>query len=260
MKRAISSFISLISVFIILAFAAYGAFWFYVAGQVTKTLDDIWANQQEYGIIIAGDQPTASGFPAPPKFVFSGSITDRNGVIYAAPQFIFQGFPVETQAVTLSAPKGLDLSGPVFKTPVHIDTLLLKLRIPRNFPARFDHPTLAQWRTMGGTLPIEKIQVTRDTLKLDGEGFLNLDENLQLLGLINVKLSGLDDLLNEMTRNGSLGEKQALMGQSLINLMSHKDETTGETAVNTRLTIQEGGIFIGPFRAASFPQWKWDIR
>ncbi len=258
MKRIIGSLISIISALIILAFIAYGVFWVYVAGQMTKALDTIWNGQEEYQIVIDGEQPAITGFPAAPKAVFSGSVTDRNGFTYAAPEFSYQGFSFPTQAITIAAPQGMDFSGPVLKTTIHIDDFFLRIRLPANFPNRYDRVTLAAWREQGGNVPVEELRIYRSSVKLDGEGYITLDQTLQPEGEIKVKVSGLDDLIHEFVQNGSLGEKQAIMAQSLLNLMSHKDETTGINAINTALRVQSGGIYLGPMRIASVPEWKWE--
>lgn len=258
MKSFFQNLISLISILIILAFIAYGVFWFFVSNEMSKALDRVWANQEEYLITINGEKPNVTGFPASPKITFSGNIVDRNGLTYSAPEFTYQGFTVPSQAVTFKAPQGFDFSGPVFKTIVHLDNFLLKVRIPADYPNRFDAQTLSAWQKRGGTLPIENLEIARGSLKLTGDGYLNLDPKLQPAGLITVTVSGLDDLLNELVQNGTMGEKQALMAQSLINLMSQKDPETGVNAITTGIRIQEGGVFLGPLRVASLPEWKWE--
>lgn len=258
MKKLFHNLISLISGLIILAFIAYGGLWIYVAQQMTRTLDTIWASQEEYLISIDALQPTITGFPAPPKAVFSGSLTDRNRFTYASPELSYQGFSFPTQAITINAPQGLDFSGPILKASVHLDNFFLRVRLPADFPNRYDRKTLEAWRLNGGTLPIESLKISRSSVKLEGDGYLTLDETLQPEGEIKVIVSGLDDLIQELAKNKTIGEKQAIMAQSLLNLMSQKDETTGISAITTALRIQQGGIFLGPMRVASVPEWKWE--
>ncbi|PZP55797.1 MAG: hypothetical protein DI586_05715 [Micavibrio aeruginosavorus] len=258
MKKIIGSLISVISALIILAFIAYGIFWIYVAGQMTKTLDTVWNHQEEYQITIDGEQPGITGFPAPPKATFSGSITDRNGFSYSSPEFSYQGFSFPTQSITIAAPQGMDFSGPIFKTTIHLDDFLLRVRLPADFPSRYDRQTLSAWRSKGGNIPIESLRIYRSSVKMEGEGYVTLSQTLQPEGEIKVKVSGLDDLLHEFVQNGTIGEKQAIMAQSLLNLMSQKDETTGVSAINTALRIQDGGVYLGPLRVAAIPEWKWE--
>ncbi len=257
MNRHLQNLVTLISSLVILAFIVYGVIWVLIAREMTRNLDDIWNNQERYRIVIAGNEPAITGFPAPPTITFSGSVTDRNGLIYASPAFIYRGFPLPTQAITLEAPQGIDFSGPVLRTPVHLDMLKLRVRIPAGFPTKFDATTIRAWQQQGGTLPVEDLEVLRGSLKLDGSGYLNLDEKLQPSGMLTVKLTGIDDLLNELVANKTIGEKQALMAQSLLNLMSQKDTATGETSITTGIRIQSGGVFLGPLRVASLPEWRW---
>ena len=258
MKRFFYNLISLISALIILAFMIYGGVWIYTAQQMTKTLDNIWASQEKYLITINAEQPAITGFPAPPKAVFSGSLTDKNGFTYSSPEFSYQGFSFPTQAITVQAPQGLDFSGPIFKATVHLDNFLLRLRLPADFPNRFDQETLAAWRMKGGTLPVEKIELARASVQLEGDGYLTLDDKLQPEGEIKVKVSGLDDLLYELVQNKTIDAQKATMAQRLLNLMSQKDEASGVSAIHTALTIRESGVFLGLFRVATIPEWKWE--
>ncbi len=258
MKKFTHNFISLVSALIILAFIAYGIFWAVVAREMNRHVADIWNNQDRFQIVIDGERPAVTGFPAPPKLVFSGSLTDRNGMIYAAPEAVYQGFPLPGLPMTFTTPQGMDFSGPVLRQPVHLDYFLLSVRIPRDLPPEFDRASLHVWQQAGGALPVEDLRVRRASLNLSGTGYLNLDNDLQPSGLITTKLSGLDDLLNEFTANGTIGEKQAMMAQSLLNLMAQKDPATGDMTITTGVRIQSGGVFLGPLRVASLPKWRWD--
>lgn len=257
MKKALSISVNTVSVIIILAFAAYTGIWFYFAWRMQEQIDSVWSNQERYLIVINGEKPGVTGFPAPPKVVFAGSVTDANGLLYQSPEFIFRGFPLPTQALSLEAPQGLTFSGPVLKIPVHLNYFRFKIRVPADFPYRFDAETLKAWQRSGGSLPVETLEITRDTLRLKGDGYLNLDDDLQLAGTLSVQLAGLDDLLNELAANGTIQEKQVLIAQSLLNFVSKTDETTGESFVKTGITLQQGGVFLGPLRVATLPEWNW---
>jgi len=258
MKKFLSRLLTISSVLIILAFLIYAGFWFYIAQQMNRTVAAIWLQQAEHAIRISGNAPKATGFPAAPKLVFTGSVTDKNGNIYSSPEFIFQGFPVQTQALRLRAPKGLDFSGSVFHKPVHLDNFDLQIRIPYGFPPRMDRHNLQIWQKAGGTIPVERIEIRRSTLHLSGEGYLTLDDELQPAGAISAELTGLDDLLNELVRDGTIGRQQAHLAQAFINLLSTQNNEKGEQALASGINIENGNVYFGPIKAATLPQWTWE--
>lgn len=258
MKKFIRILINTLSVLIILSFIVYSIAWFAIAHEMQKQVDNIWASQEKLLIYFQGDKPEVKGFPAPPEIRFAGSLTDRNGMIYQSPEFIYRGFPLPTQLMTLEAPQGISFSGPFLRLPVDLNYFKLAIRLPANFPGQFDAETIREWQRIGGSIPVEELQIIKGSLILEADGYVQLDANLQPEGTLTAKVTGLDDLLNELTANGTIPEKQALMGQSLLNLMSQKDEQTGVTSVNVGVRIQDGGVFLGPLRVATFPEWKWE--
>lgn len=258
MKKFFRILVNTLSVLIILAFIVYSIAWFAIAREMQKQVDNIWASQEKLLVYFQGDKPEVTGFPSLPEIKFSGSLTDRNGLVYQSPEFIYRGFPLPTQRMTLEASQGISFSGPLLRLPVELNYFKLAIRLPANFPGQFDAETIREWQRVGGSIPVEELRIVKAGLILEADGYVQLDTNLQPEGTLTAKVTGLDDLLHELTANGTIGEKQALMGQSLLNLMSQKDDQTGVTSVNLGIRIQDGGIFLGPLRVASLPGWKWE--
>ena len=258
MKKFFSRLISFLSIVIIAAFAAYTAFWFYVAGQLNNTATDIWTHQDKYSIKIVGEQPRAQGFPAPPKLIFNGSVTDKNGNTYSSPSFALQGFPIQTQALRITADQGLNFSGPVFKKEVNLDSFDLQVRIPYGFPSRINRQSLQVWQKAGGTIPVERLDITRSTLHLAGDGYVTVDESLQPAGALSAELTGLDDLIVELVQDGTIGKQQAMLAQAFVNLLSQQNNKDGKQALVSGVRIENGNVFFGPIKVATLPQWTWE--
>ena len=258
MKKFFRVLINALSILIILSFIVYSIAWFAIAYEMQKRIDNVWVSQEKLLIHFQGEKPKVSGFPAPPEIRFAGSLTDRKGLIYQSPEFIYRGFPLPTQRMTLEAPQGISFSGPVLRLPVDLNYFKLAIRLPANFPGQFDADTIREWQRVGGSIPVEELRIVKGGLNLEADGYVQLDVNLQPEGTLTAKVTGLDDLLHELTANGTIGEKQALMGQSLLNLMSQKDEQTGITSVNVGISVQDGGVFLSGLRVASLPEWKWE--
>lgn len=258
MKKFLHIAVNILSVLIILGFAVYTVAWFAIAREMQNHIDDIWASQEKLLLHFEGEKPVVSGFPAPPEFSFSGRLTDRSGMIYETHAITYRGFPLPTQRMTISAPEGLTFSGPLLRLPVRLDNFHLAIRLPAEFPGQFDAETLREWQQRGGSIPVEELKIIKGSLVLVADGYVQLDAALQPEGTLTAKIIGLDELLHEFAANGVIAEKQVLMGQSLLNLMSQKDETTGVTSVNVGIRIQDGGVYLGPLRVASFPEWRWE--
>lgn len=250
MKKFFSRLITAISVLIIFAFVIYTAAWFYMAHLMDRQFATFFARND---LTISGTEPRITGFPAPPKFEFSGRITDRNGYVFDLPKLEYQGFPLPTQSISIRAPQGLEIHAFQIESPLQIDNFRLDFIIPRHLPRNSSHASLLAWRDAGNKIEITNLFIKRQNLVVDGAGYLTLDQNLQPEGQLNTKLSGLDDLLLELVEDRKIDKQKALLAQSFLNLLSQKNIETGDTFVPVPIRIQDSFMYLGPIKALPLP-------
>ena len=197
-------------------------------------------------------------FPFPPTVSFQGTVTDPTKTVWTIPNAVYRGFPVQGFPMKLDMPAGLTISGPAFPQPVVLTEVQLGIQLPFNLPRSFNAGDLKVWQATGEHISIKKLHVKSDMLTIDGQGFVGLDDKLQLSGLITSRVAGLDALLADLTEKGIIKGKSAVMAQSFLQMLIQRDPVTGETFFVTGIRIQNRGVFLGPLRVASLPEPPWN--
>lgn len=105
---------------------------------------------------------------------------------------------------------------------------------------------LRSWKASNGTATISELTINSGPVKLKGTGNGAIDNNAMVEGVINMQISGLDDLVKNLVVAGHVREQEATLGLAAIKLLG----STGGGAVKIALRATKGNIYFGPFRVA----------
>jgi hypothetical protein len=141
--------------------------------------------------------------------------------------------------------------------PIPIDQLRLDLDFPSNFPLHMTLQTMSVWRDKGGQIAIPNLVILSSSLTLAGNGFLELDQNLQPSGRINLKVTGFEDLLTRLEQDGIMKGPSVKITRSFAQMMTKTDPETNSSFIMTELRIQDQGIFLGPMRIGTIQKINW---
>lgn len=104
---------------------------------------------------------------------------------------------------------------------------------------------LTKWRTQGGTLEVDLLQITGTSFSLEGSGSLTLDNELRPLGAISLTSIEWENILAFFQANNWLDEAGAtLVGQYLATL----PEPDSDKRLPLALILQDGSFYLGPAR------------
>lgn len=258
MKKPLKFFLILIGLLLMIAGAGYIVFWKNLETQVNGQIDILWADAQSSGVIITGEKPRVSGFPFIPRIHFQGTITDATGLLLTCPDITYSGFPVPGSRMKLDFPAGLTVSGAGLPQPTIVNEAHLYIRLPYNLPRGAEEAQIRAWQASGGTVPVESLHIKTDLLDVSAEGTVGLDEQLQISGLLNARIAGLDALLADLSEKGVIRGQNAIAAQSVLQMLIQRDPVTGETFFQTAIRLQNRGVYLGPLRVGSLPELFWN--
>lgn len=241
-----------VAMFFIILFVVYSFGWFAVTKQVEAYINKI--NQQKI-ITITGDLPHFIGYPSVPTTNFSGTLTHKSGLLIDVPTMLYRGFPATGQIQTLEAPEGLKISADFLERNLNFDYAYLQMRLPKFFPVSEQIEDIRSWQKSNDPITITQIVLKSGQIYARGDGTLSLDENLQLIANIDVRVVGMDILFDEMAKEQ--GEKSIIIARNFFNMMSKIDEKTGEKYFETTLKIEKQGVYFGPMRISGLPKLVW---
>ena len=242
----------------VLLFAAYSAFWWTVSSQISRQIDTLWISMGAGGATTTAEKPEPYGFPAPPTITFKGTVTEANGTIWNFPDLTYRGFPLPGFMMALETPQGFSIQGPMFPHPIEISEASLFVLLPHDLPGSMNSETLRVWQEKGGTIPIEYLLIKSGELNVLGQGFFALDEQLQLAGTVNARITGMESLMATLTEKGVLKGEGAVMAQSFLQMLTKVDPVTQQKFFDTQIKIQKRGVFLGPLRIGYMPEIVWD--
>ncbi len=108
-----------------------------------------------------------------------------------------------------------------------------------------DQTAVEAWRDEGGALDIQELAVRWGQSKLSSSGTLSLDPENRPIGAFTAKITGYNTILATMADAGKFDRKSLKTAGFALNLLAKEDEQ-GERYLNVPLTLQEGGLYLGP--------------
>lgn len=321
----------------VLLAAAYGAYWFHVAGQMRKAVEDWASDRRAQGWLVTWDDLSVGGFPGAVTLRVTSPILAAPGgwnwrgerLEAAASPFLLRRLrlsapgrhtlglgPWQVQAATpdLHGELMFDSAGALLSTrlvatgltlqepAVSVEALALSLRRPQDPPAGDRAPSLLfsaslggltlpdlpglvmerrvaraelagqvsgavppsaplaaavrTWSAAGGTVEVSRVAVDWPPVELEGEGTLAFDPQMQPLAAFSTRLRGYDGLMDALSRHGMVQPDAANAAKMMLSLLA-KPDNQGRAAIQVPLTVQSGGLWLGPARVADVPPLSW---
>jgi len=116
---------------------------------------------------------------------------------------------------------------------------------------------LAQWRDDGGIVDIDAVVIKKGALALSGDGTLALDGLLQPQGAFGLHVTGYNETLNAMAARGVVAPGDAALIGFVLGALPSTPSDDGRPTIQIPLTVQDGGVFIGPVRIARLTAIRW---
>ncbi len=259
MKFLENRFVTFFSSLIIFTFIIYACMWAFVAFTLKHKTE--WAIDvaQQKGIILQISDMALSGFPNFPCLTLTGQVFFENGLNIATQGFSVCGLPFPSATLKIKINEGAVITTHLWPTSIDIEKAFLSFDLP---PFSFLNATpqeIKNWQQTGGSIPVHKLHVVSNVMTMDGQGFVSLDQDYQPTGQIMMTITGLGNFIEQMVAHQKIDARQAIMAQSLLQLVSRKDEKTGETYVATSLRVQKNAAYLGPLRFYTIPvlEWGW---
>jgi hypothetical protein len=112
------------------------------------------------------------------------------------------------------------------------------------------------WRDIGGTVEIRKLHLAWGGVLGDASGTLALDQAMQPLGAFSAEISGYGAILDALVEVGQIKPDAARYMRIGLDLLAQSD-ANGNKVLKAPVTIQNGGLFMGPARIAKIPKVSW---
>ena len=118
--------------------------------------------------------------------------------------------------------------------------------------------SVAAWNTGGGIAEFDSFFLQWGALIFGAKGTLGLDDDLQPEGVFSSQIGNHEEVLKTLMAADYIPKRDAPMLNSALNLFSKKSSIGGKSGIEVPITVQLGGLFLGPVRVFEFPEIEWE--
>lgn len=235
-----------------IVFIIYSLGWIAFTKRAETYMDKI---RQNPSWTITAETPHFTGYPLPPELHFAGRAAHKSGFYINTKDLYYFGFPLLGHIQFFETKDGFNIGSPFWDGDIHIDYAALQIRLPYQFPIPTDLKHIENWQKSDTPISIPKFAIQFGNMSMDGYGTLYIDENFQPIADLDIRIYGAEHFLDNMEQ--TQGQKNVAVARGLLNMLTQKDEITGETYFATTLKIQNRGVYLGPMRIATLPEINW---
>jgi hypothetical protein len=141
-------------------------------------------------------------------------------------------------------------------TDAPIDTIAIQGMIKGAMPRAPLQQALAGWRDQGGTVEIASFSAAQAPLSVSGGATIALDGDLQPIIAANLAAKGLGPAIDLLAQQKRIGPNDVLKLKLFI-AATERNAPDGGKQVTSGLTIQNGALYLGPFKIARVARIDW---
>jgi len=138
-----------------------------------------------------------------------------------------------------------------------LEHLSFDLRVMGTPPDFAKTESVRTWNNASGVVEFDQLDVAWGPLGLSAKGTVGLAPDLQPEGAFSSKIEGLDDTIDTLVTQGVIEQRQQALLRSSISVLSRPSSAMGTSAPIVPISIQGGGLYLGPVQLLSLPKLSW---
>lgn len=139
----------------------------------------------------------------------------------------------------------------------HLSRLEIDLNVMGNVPDFRRKESVAAWNKDFGVIEFSKLELNWGPVNLVAKGALGFDDDLQPEGAFVGSMNNHAEVMKALLDNGFIAQRQETMMTSALNLFAKPTRFNNNPAIELPMTVQMGGLYLGPVKIFSFPQVDW---
>lgn len=206
-----------------------------VAHYLKATLRDVKVRRQSHELYTAEEMSLAAHYPD-----------------HAPKDYTETGLTIEAAAKTMKVvtaeplPLGND-----------IDQFATTLRVMGKLPDPYNRDSVNNWSNASGVVEFDSYRLQWGPMQLDVKGTLALDDDLQPEGAFAGQIAGHEEIVKALLEHQWITPRQGGMLNSALKLFAKPGQLTTRPSIEVPITVQLGGLYLGPVRIFMFPEIGW---
>ncbi|MSO92411.1 MAG: DUF2125 domain-containing protein [Rhodospirillales bacterium] len=117
---------------------------------------------------------------------------------------------------------------------------------------------IARWRDNGGTIEIEALRVAYGPLRLQIDGTLALDGDLQPIGAFSGRAEGFYETVDALRERGVVRGRDATTARFVLGALARRPEGGGAAVLDLSISLQDQKLFTGPIPLMQVGRIRWE--
>lgn len=138
-----------------------------------------------------------------------------------------------------------------------IEESMIDLRIMGVVPDFRNRDSVKVWSENGGVIELDRLFFRWGPVIATGNGTLSLDPSLQPEGAFSGRIEGIDEAIARLAEKGMIDKRQEAMIRSSLQVQGRPSGLTGASAPIVPITMQAGGLYLGPVKLTALPTITW---
>jgi hypothetical protein len=139
-----------------------------------------------------------------------------------------------------------------------IEEGLFSVSIKGPVPDFANKESVAAWNDASGVFEFDRFFLHWGPINVTANGTVGLNANLQPEGAFSGRIDGLDQAVDALARQGAITKRQEALVRSSIDVLSRPSGLTGNSAPVVPVSLQGGGLYLGPVKLMKLPEINWD--
>ncbi len=150
----------------------------------------------------------------------------------------------------------LVLPKPVVALGDTVETVAVDLKVMGGLPPGDWRQAMAAWRDAGGNVQIDRADLQWGALRLEANGTLALDRDMQPIVALSASIVDHAALIDAAVAAGILPKKNSTLVKLVLNLLA-KRGADRQTRLTAPVTVQNGTLAIGRAEIGKLPPIDW---
>jgi len=138
-----------------------------------------------------------------------------------------------------------------------LSQLSFDLRVMGTPPDFTKRESVQAWSNASGVIEFDQLDLAWASLGVSAKGTMAFTTDLQPEGAFSGKVDGLNDTIETLVTKGLIEQRQQAILRSSISVLSRPSSALGASAPIVPISIQGGGLYLGPVRILTIPTVSW---
>ena len=140
-----------------------------------------------------------------------------------------------------------------------LNKLAVSLRVMGAVPDFRQRDAVDAWNKDSGVVEFDQLHLVWGPLLLAANGTVGFDDDLQPEGAFASVVGNADAVLQTLADSGFIAASQFAMLHEALGVFVKPASADGVTGIALPITVQLGGLFLGPVKVFSFPEINWPV-